>query len=108
MEAESSPVINPNSEGVRHGERALSRVKLLIAFAEPAEQYCLFPCRSLWIFVTFAIFSQLPKREALAARLTGSEFRNRAFRSKCEVWKRVFGCLCFSVAGSGFCLPRGV
>src|SRR4029077_6648519 len=62
-------------------------VKLLIAFAEPAEQYCLFPCRSLWTFATFAIFSRSPKREASAARLTGSEFRNRASRSKCEIWK---------------------
>src|SRR6266550_998724 len=64
----------------------------------------LFPCRSLSRSATFAIFLPLPRREASAARLTGSEFPNRVFRSKCGIWKRVFGCLCFSDVESGFCL----
>src|SRR6266480_7126712 len=34
----------------------------------------LFPCRNLWISATFAIFLPLPRREALALRMTGSEF----------------------------------
>src|SRR4029450_1626079 len=34
----------------------------------------LFPCRNLWISATCVIFSQSPKLEALAVRLTGSEF----------------------------------
>src|SRR6266478_3701583 len=68
----------------------------------------LFPCRSLWISATCAIFSQSPKLEALAVRLTGSEFPSRVFLNRCEIWRRIFECLCFSVVASGFCLRREV
>src|SRR5215831_17218292 len=67
----------------------------------------LLACRSHWIFGISAIFSRLLKREALAARLTGLEFRNRVFRSKCGIWKPVFACLCSSVVANGSCsLPE--
>src|SRR5213596_1121024 len=66
------------------------------------------PCRSLWISATCAIFSQSPKLEALAVRLTGSEFPSRVFLNRCEIWRRIFECLCFSVVASGFCLRRKV
>src|SRR5438128_6551834 len=68
----------------------------------------LFPCRSLWISATCAIFSQSPKREASAAPLTGSEFRSRVFLNRCEIWRLVFAFLSFSAEESEFCLPRGV
>src|SRR6266487_1247497 len=67
-----------------------------------------FPCRSLWISATCAIFSRLPKRGASAGRRIGWEFRNRVFRSKCGIWKQVFACLFFSAVGNGFCLLHGV
>src|SRR5947199_8372577 len=105
MEAECQPEINFSR--ARKAFRVVG-VELLIAFTGPAEQYCLFPCRSLWTFATFAIFSRSLKPEVLAGRLTALEFRNRAFRNKCGIWKRVFGWLCFSAAGSGFRLPRSV
>src|SRR6266481_8413753 len=63
----------------------------------------LFQCRSLWISATCAIFSQLPKLATLAVRLTGSEFPSRVFLNRCEIWRRVFVCLCFSAVESGFC-----
>src|SRR6266496_5637360 len=68
----------------------------------------LFPCRSLWISDTCAIFSQSPKLEALAERPIDSEFPSRVFLNRCEIWRRVFACLCFSAVESGFCLPREV
>src|SRR5437868_3969753 len=68
----------------------------------------LFPCRSLWISATCAIFSQSPKLETLAVRLTDSEFLNRVFLNRCEIWRRVFACHYFSAAESGFCLRREV
>src|SRR5947207_12166595 len=73
----------------------------------PARQSIfLFPCRSLWISATCAIFSQSPKLETLAVRLTDSEFPSRVFLNRCEIWRRVFACLCSSSGGSGLCLPR--
>src|SRR2546427_9141271 len=63
----------------------------------------LFPCRSLWISATCAIFSQSQKLEALAVRLTDLEFPSRVFLNRCELWRRIFECLCFSVVASGFC-----
>src|SRR5947207_6228221 len=63
----------------------------------------LFPCRSFWISATCAIFSLWPKLEALAARLTGSEFPSRVFLNRCEIWRLVFACLCFSAVEGGFC-----
>src|SRR5436190_6854968 len=68
----------------------------------------LFPCRSLWISATCAIFSRWPKLGALAVRLTGSEFPSRVFLNRCEIWRRIFACLCFSVVANGFCLRREV
>src|SRR5438552_13855644 len=68
----------------------------------------LFPCQSLWISVTCAIFSQSPKLETLAVRLTGSEFLSRVFLNRCEIWRPVFACLFFSAVESGFCLRREV
>src|SRR5438034_11761034 len=83
-------------------------IKLLIAFGRPATQYSLFRCRTLWISAIYAIFSRSPKLEALAVRLTGSEFLSRVFLNRCEIWRRVFACLCFSAVGNGFCLRREV
>src|SRR5436305_11322197 len=44
-----------------------------------------FTCRSLWTSATCAIFSQSPKLEALAVRLTGSESPSRVFLNRCEI-----------------------
>ena len=67
------------------------------------------PCRSPWTFATSAIFSRSPKREVLAARLTGSEFRNRVFRNKCGIWKPVFEYPLFQRRGKRILLtPRGL
>src|SRR6266849_1378560 len=75
----------------------------------PARQTIfLFPCRSLWISATCAIFSQSPKLVASAARLTGSEFPNRVFLNRCEIWRRIFAYLFFSAVENGFCLRREV
>src|SRR5437773_9903076 len=75
----------------------------------PARQTIfLFRCRTLWISAIYAIFSQSPKLEALAVRLTGSEFLSRVFLNRCEIWRRVFACLCFSAVENGFCLRREV
>src|SRR5262249_5317654 len=63
----------------------------------------LFRCRNRWTFAISGIFSRSPRREALAERLTGSEFRNRVFRSKCGIWKLVFAFLYSSAVGNGFC-----
>src|SRR6516225_3092965 len=65
-------------------------------------------CRSHWTFAISGIFSPWLRREALAVRPTGSEFRNRTFRSKCGIWKLVFACLCFSVVENGSCLLHAV
>src|SRR6266404_9637192 len=93
MQAEFSPAINP---GRFRGQApdCISQVRRTIF---------LFPCRSHWTFATSGIFSRSPKREALAALLTGSEFPNRVFRSKCGIWKRVFASLCSSAVADGFC-----
>src|SRR5438874_5824762 len=48
----------------------------------------LFQCRSLWISFTCAIFSLSPKLDALAVRLTVSEFRSCVFLNRCELWSR--------------------
>src|SRR6266508_2688727 len=93
MEAEFALVINP---GRFRGQApdCISQVSRTIF---------LLACQSRWTFAISGIFSRWPRQEALAARLTGSEFRNRVFRSKCGIWKRVFGCRCSSAVGNGFC-----
>src|SRR6266513_2140261 len=98
MEAESCRAINP--------ERFRGQAPDCIWPA--SRTIFLFPCRSLWISATCAIFLQSPKLEALAVRRTGSEFLSRVFLNRCEIWRRIFGCLCFSAEESEFCLPREV
>src|SRR3954464_15331980 len=98
MQAEPWPAIN--SERIR-GQAPdcilqVGRTILLLA------------CRSLWTLATSGIFSPSPKPAALAAQLTGEEFRNRVFRSKCAIWKWVFVCLCSSAVGNGFCSLHAV
>src|SRR6266576_773687 len=98
MQAESWPAINP--ERIRgQAPDCISQIYRTIF---------LLPCRNHWTFAISGIFSRLPRREALAARLTGSEFRNRVFRSKCGIWKRVFECLCSSAVENGSCLLHAV
>src|SRR5262245_42636747 len=91
-----------------YASRILVRNQAPDCISEVRRTIFLFSCRSLWTFATFVIFLRWPKRGALAARLTGLEFRNRVYRSKCGIWRRVFACLCFSAAANGFCLLRGV
>src|SRR5438552_16019645 len=87
--------------------RTLSGSSSSLHLARPPDNI-LFPCRSLWISATCAIFLQSPKLEALAVQLTGSEFPSRMFRNRCEIWRLVSACLFFSGAESGFCLHREV
>src|SRR6266853_5477188 len=86
-----------------YGSRTSSFNQALDCIGLARRTIFLSPCRSLWISATCAIFSQSPELEALAVRLTDSEFPSRVFLNRCESWRRIFACLCFSAVESGFC-----
>src|SRR5947207_4992175 len=93
MQTEPWPAINP--------ERI--RGQAFDCILQIGQTILLLVCRSLWIFAISGIFSRLPRREGLAARLTDWEFRNRVFRSKCGIWKPIFAFLCSTAGGNGVC-----
>jgi hypothetical protein len=86
-----------------YASRILARDQALDCILQDRRTILLLACRSRWTFAISGIFSRSLRREALAARLTGSEFRNPVFRSKCGIWKQVFACLCSSAVENEFC-----